>query len=150
MFKRLIQKIRGLKIPQVRSLDDFRDSRAYEIVQRNMMRISDIPGLYEELVRKKGRMAIAHASLVGDCPPRAHAQLLAGAVLNYELSARKQFEIIVSTKNYEMPSGVNLVHEGSVIMRRSTTIESHTHSADECLHAADSLYQEYERMNGRG
>jgi len=144
-MKGILRQLFGREIPTVYTWDDLVDSRANKLAKDYFVRITDIPRLYFELEQTGGEFDIDLEELVGTSePPKEYKQLIASAVMNYELTQRDQFRIVVDKGTFglfgDMEVGTRLV----ALITRIAPIETHQEVADIYVSAAQRIYQAYE------
>jgi hypothetical protein len=149
MLRSILGKVLRRELPVVRASSDLVDERGRIIADKNFVRISDIPELYSELMKTAGRhIEIDPSDLVGERPPVEWSQCLAGAILNYELTQRSGFRILVDRETYEQFGGIPLRGNlYSVTFQRDVPVEMHEQTANHYAQIAGQIYAAFEEAN---
>ena len=147
VIKGLLRKLIGKEIPSVTCAEDLTDPRAYKLTKENFIRITDIPSLYFEFERTGGQIEIDLSQLKGDKLPEEHNQILAGAIMHYELTQRPAFQILVDKKTFANFGGVELDGLLYGVIKRRAPIAEHERVADIYVKTVDEIYQAFEEAN---
>jgi hypothetical protein len=147
MIKGLLKKLIGKEIPLVTCAEDLIDQRAYKLAKENFLRITDIPSLYFELDKTGGQIEIDPSRLKGDTLPKEHNQILAGAIINYEITKRSVFQILVDKKTFADFGGVEINGLMYGVIKRRVSIAQHESVANIYVETVDKIYRAFEEAN---
>jgi len=149
------------EIPIVNTLDDLNDSRGYKLAKEHFVRVTDIPGLYFELeqactkCRIKGSNSLRSDFNLEDklnTSSRAlklYNQVIARAILNFELTQRKKFKIFMNQITFEVMWGGIIIDQNSYkAFIRGAPIRTHQQIADNYVELADYIHQYSETYYG--
>ncbi len=140
----------------IKKLDDLKDHNARELAEKNLVNITELPHLYDEL-KKIGAVGMSiieidESSLKGLTePPSLYRQLIAAAILNYELSRRGEF--VVETSEKTSKSFLGLLKRDRRLAARfgrgNYLPEELQQLAESYVRNAENVYMAYAHANGR-
>lgn len=147
-----IKSLLGIKEDEsdlVRKAGNLKDPRARKLVVDEFIRITDIPALYAKLEAAGGEIALDHEELASrSTPPEEVKQLMAGAVMNYELCARDRFRIIADERSATL-LGVPVKDQMVAIIQRRMSVADHERVAGIYEDTAGVIYDAYDEAQGR-
>ena len=140
----------------IEKLDDLKDPTARELAERNLISITELPHLYGEL-KKIGAVGMFSTEIDESLlrgltePPSLYRQLLAAAIINYELSQRREFR--VETGERTTVFFWDLLRRDRKLaarFRRGDCLpEEQRRLADVYAGNAENVYMAYANANGR-
>lgn len=145
--------------PMVNTLEDLEDPRGYNLAKENFVRITDVPGLYFELEQAGTKSKIECSnSLSSDFnledelitsseALKLYNQVIARAILNYELTQRKKFNILIDQYTYTfegMLGGIIISRDLYKTFIREGPIRTYQQIADNYVEIAEMIHQHSE------
>lgn len=140
----LISNFRSIGTPIVRTVEEFMDLRARELITKNFMRVGDVPSLYSQLEKTGGDLTLDTNKFQYDRLPVEHDWALAGAIVNYELSQRPRFRIPLEEETFVSLGKLEVSRLWYAGFRRRMSSEGHERLAAACVDAAEKIYQFHE------
>jgi len=145
MVQRLLRAIRS-DIPVISTLDDLTDPRAHKLAVEHFLRITDLAAMYSELEKKGGKIEVEVGDLSrSEGPPPEYKELLAGAVLHYEITQRRNFKIEVDRETFDVLGGITVDNVLMAVIRRRRPVAVHEQMADMYLQTAQDIYNIFEQ-----